>query len=98
MSRIEHLVVLMLENRSFDHVLGWLQSKKPDIDGLSGSESNPTSAQVFPPPPRVRVSNRADWTEKLEFDPPHEFADVTEHIFRTTAPRIGQQPTMDGFY
>ena len=28
-SGIEHVVVLMMENRSFDHMLGWL----PDADG-----------------------------------------------------------------
>ncbi|UPW20340.1 hypothetical protein M0C34_08785 [Agarivorans sp. TSD2052] len=43
--KIEHIVVLMLENRSFDHMLGYLTSKKGrnDIDGLGNiaSYSNP---------------------------------------------------------
>ncbi|MCA1708510.1 MAG: hypothetical protein LC808_36620 [Actinobacteria bacterium] len=31
--RIEHVVVLMLENRSFDHMLGFLDHPDPDFDG-----------------------------------------------------------------
>lgn len=38
---IEHVVVLMLENRSFDGVLGQLYPKSEAFDGLSGRESNP---------------------------------------------------------
>ena len=43
---VDHVVVLMLENRSFDHMLGFLYegnvspSGQP-FDGLSGTESNP---------------------------------------------------------
>lgn len=37
---ILHVVVLMLENRSFDCVFGKLQTKLTGIDGLSGNESN----------------------------------------------------------
>lgn len=31
---IEHVIVLMLENRSFDHMLGVFQSVYPDLDGV----------------------------------------------------------------
>jgi phospholipase C len=37
---IRHVVVLMLENRSFDCMLGMLYPKSADFDGLSGEESN----------------------------------------------------------
>ena len=37
---ILHVVVLMLENRSFDSMFGKLQTKLTGIDGLSGNESN----------------------------------------------------------
>jgi hypothetical protein len=47
---ISHIVVLMLETRSFDHRLGYLYSdggnKSPagqPIEGLTGPESNPGS-------------------------------------------------------
>jgi phospholipase C len=48
LSAIQHVVVLMLENRSFDHMLGFLYSdqgnKSPagqPFEGLTGTESNP---------------------------------------------------------
>ncbi|CAI7820324.1 unnamed protein product, partial [Closterium sp. NIES-53] len=44
--RIKNVVVLMMENRSFDHVLGWLQPRNAEIDGLDGSECNPIVAKA----------------------------------------------------
>ncbi|HWE89766.1 MAG TPA: alkaline phosphatase family protein [Pseudonocardiaceae bacterium] len=48
LSSIEHIVVLMLENRSLDHLLGYLYTdagnKSPagqPFEGLTGAESNP---------------------------------------------------------
>ncbi|MGA2119266.1 MAG: alkaline phosphatase family protein [Bryobacteraceae bacterium] len=48
LSSIEHIVVLMLENRSFDHMLGFLYSASGNIspgdqpfEGLTGNDSNP---------------------------------------------------------
>jgi phospholipase C len=38
---IEHVVVLMLENRSFDCMFGMLYPKSAGFEGLSGAESNP---------------------------------------------------------
>lgn len=40
---IDHIVVLMMENRSFDHMLGYRASGRPNVNGLSGRESNPLS-------------------------------------------------------
>jgi phospholipase C len=37
---IDHIVVLMLENRSFDHMLGYRGLATTDVNGLSGNESN----------------------------------------------------------
>jgi len=48
LSSINHIVVLMLENRSFDHMLGFLYSASGNVsptgqpfEGLTGKESNP---------------------------------------------------------
>ncbi len=38
---LRHIVVLMMENRSFDHMLGDLKKQNPAIDGLKGDEFNP---------------------------------------------------------
>jgi phospholipase C len=39
--KIKHVVVLMLENRSFDCLLGRLYIDRSDFNGLVGTESNP---------------------------------------------------------
>jgi phospholipase C len=51
LASVEHVVVLMLENRSFDHMLGYLYSAAGNVspaghqfDGLTGQESNPGSS------------------------------------------------------
>ena len=42
LANIEHIVVLMLENRSFDHMLGYLslEAGRNDVDGLKQGMSN----------------------------------------------------------
>jgi phospholipase C len=37
---IDHVILLMLENRSFDHLLGYLYPRSATFDGLDGTESN----------------------------------------------------------
>jgi phospholipase C len=56
LEEIQHIVVLMMENRSFDHMLGYLKDDgMPDVNGLVGNESNLDSANtkhtVHPYPP-----------------------------------------------
>ena len=41
LDKIEHIVVLMMENRSFDNVLGWLYPDNPDFHGVNSAMSNP---------------------------------------------------------
>jgi len=56
LSSINHIVVLMLENRSFDHMLGLLYSGNGNVsptgqafEGLTGQESNPgTNGSTVP--------------------------------------------------
>src|ERR671922_50580 len=38
---VKHIVVLMMENRSFDHMLGYLKTDgMPEVNGLNGDEFN----------------------------------------------------------
>ena len=65
---IEHIVVLMMENRSFDHFLGALKTdagyaSKAQLEGLTGNESNPA-----PDGSAVKVFKMANFTPE---DPPH---------------------------
>lgn len=41
LDKIEHIVVLMMENRSFDNVLGWLYPDNPDFRGVNSTMCNP---------------------------------------------------------
>lgn len=74
---IKTLVVVVMENRSFDHMLGWLKSSRPDIDGLTGSEYNHVVASD-PSSPKVFVSDQAVFVDS---DPGHSIQAITEQIF-----------------
>src|SRR4051794_2749363 len=73
---LKHIVVLMMENRSFDHMLGFLKAKDPRIDGLNGNETNPdTTGQPVP------VKPMAEYQSQLQPDPGHHFEDTKLQIF-----------------
>src|SRR4030095_10124409 len=63
MDEIRHLVFLMLENQSFDRLLGYLDLGDPaqKLEGLTGTETNPVSppADMTPIPVRRISSPRA---------------------------------------
>ncbi len=59
---LKHIVVLMMENRSFDHMLGSLKAVDPRIDGLTGDESNPDTTGSAGEGRRRRRSIRASST------------------------------------
>jgi phospholipase C len=48
--KVDHIVVLMLENRSFDHMLGFLtaESGRTDIEGLGAVYENKAAGKSFP--------------------------------------------------
>ncbi len=50
LNKIDHIVVLMLENRSFDHMLGYLslEGGRRDIDGLKPGRTNRAAGHDFP--------------------------------------------------
>ncbi|CAN0854762.1 Non-specific phospholipase C1 [Linum grandiflorum] len=89
---IKTIVVLVMENRSFDHMLGWLKSTRPDIDGLTGTESNKISA-ADPDSPAVFVSDDAIFVDS---DPGHSFQAIREQIFGSNDSRRNPAP-MNGF-
>jgi len=88
---VKHLVVLMLENRSFDHMLGFLKSSSYPIDGLTGNETNPDSAGT-----QIKVSSDARYVGDLKNDPGHDFISVNEQIFGNSQ-GTGNGPFMQGF-
>ena len=50
LDKIDHIVVLMLENRSFDHMLGYLslEGARNDIDGLRAEFANQHDGHKYP--------------------------------------------------
>lgn len=91
-TQIERLVVLMLENRSFDHMLGFLKKRNPVINGLNGNEWNYPAVETAS---NVTVTPDAGDVEDLNPDPNHEFAHVTFQISSIGDP-VGN-PDMRGF-
>jgi phospholipase C len=50
LGKVDHIVVLMLENRSFDHMLGYLslEGGRGDVDGLRAEFANEYDGRVYP--------------------------------------------------
>lgn len=96
LNQIQHIVVLMLENRSFDSMLGKLYPKSPGFDGLSGSEANRDAAGVA-----YAVHNKAgssDATMSIPTpDPGESWTDINMQLFGTSEPQSGAKPDMSGF-
>lgn len=94
-SGIQHVFVLMLENRSFDHMLGFSGITGTDaetgvntaIKGLTGTETNSFNGKSY------SVSRGASNT--MPHDPAHEFPDVvTQLCGGVTYPPGGAYPAI----
>jgi len=86
---IDHFVVLMLENRSFDNLFGALKDPKGKLNGLTGDETNPDGAggtvNVWNTPVGVNDSHLPNP------DPGELFTDINFQI------GIGSPQPMQGF-
>jgi len=76
LQKIEHIVVLMLENRSFDHMLGYLslEGGRADIDGLTPGLSNKHKGNTY----RIRHLQRTELTKPE--DPCHGGGCTAEQV------------------
>src|SRR5260221_11907391 len=92
LDNLKHIVVLMMENRSFDHMLGGLKAKNPRINGLTGNESNPDANGKA-----ITVAPNAVYRGQLAHDPDHHFPGVDLQIYGGTPPGPGRTPNMQGF-
>ena len=84
LSQIDHIVVLMLENRSFDHMLGYLSlptdqggQARTNVDGLRGADVdfNEYAGQRYP----IHHLDRTAFTGEAE-DPDHSGESVDEQL------------------
>lgn len=80
LNKIDHIVVLMLENRSFDHMLGYLSlppavggKGRTDVDGLTGKETNDDENGVSFPVKRMA-------SPIMNGDPCHEWDCIEEQL------------------
>ena len=96
-TQIQHFFVLMLENRSFDHLLGFSGISGTDavsgletmVNGLSGTETNSYDGKF------AMVSRPAQYS--MVVDPGHEFTDVLCQLGGPAAryTRGGNYPPID---
>src|SRR3984957_19343233 len=93
LSSINHIVVLMLENRSFDHMLGYLYADSGNVsaagqpfDGLTGKESNPDAKGV--PVPVFKINSSDKYAYFMPgADPGEGYSATNSQLFGTaTAP------------
>jgi len=112
LSNLQHIVVVMLENRSFDNVAGFLYDQSsqprhflpagtdPHYNGMPVGYSNPSNPAYFegtgPANPQP-MHRGADNLQVPDSDPQELFDDITFQIFGTTTPQSGQAPAMNGF-
>lgn len=91
LDNLKHIVVLMMENRSFDHMLGGLKAEDPRINGLTGQESNVDTTNE-----PAKVLPRAKFMSQLDPDPDHHFPAVHKQLYwGTQGPPA--TPSMGGF-
>ncbi len=88
-SPIEHIVVLMLENRSYDHMLGYL----PNSHGLTGEEYNLVNP-ADPDSEKVYVSNRSGYITAT--NPSHDIVNIERQVYGETGKYADPAP-MNGF-
>ncbi|MEA2773684.1 MAG: phospholipase [Acetobacteraceae bacterium] len=99
---IKHVVVLMLENRSFDSMLGMLYPASDSFDGLTGTEQNTWHNTDGPPPEPIAVWKSPDMTPEAACvptpDPGELFADIHMQIHGLAdGVTLNPGPTMGGF-
>ena len=100
---IRHIVQLMLENRSFDQMLGFLYESSGNMsptgqpfEGLSGTESNPDGAgrEV----PVYKIDSAAPHPYLMPgADPGEGYLRTNYQLFSTDDPQQGAIPTNKGF-
>jgi phospholipase C len=103
LSKIQHIVVLMLENRSFDNLLGFLYADRGNVsplghpfEGLTGKETNPAKGgkqvQVF----GIKKEDPLSYFMPRG-NPGEGFQNTNVQLFGTTTPAPTAKATNQGF-
>jgi phospholipase C len=101
LNKVEHIVVLMLENRSFDQMLGFLYSAdRPasveHFDGLKGDESNPDDRGREITVYKIKEDDSHAYLMPGA-DPGEGFQNTTYQLYSNDTPGPGDVPTNKGF-
>lgn len=74
LKKIDHIIVLMMENRSFDHMLGYLKKDagREEVEGLTGNESNTYKGKAY------KVNKLTD--TQMDESPCHDFECVANQM------------------
>lgn len=95
---IDHVVVLMLENRSFDNLFGGLYPASASFYGLTGNEWNYNPASPGVGTWTVWQASPSSDTGAIPFpDPGEEFTDMNTQLFGGPSPGSCPSPSMGGF-
>src|SRR6516164_8972393 len=93
---IDHVVLVMLENRSFDHMLGFLYPKSGDFEGLDGTESNLAADGS-----EVRVSQITPGIQNAYYfplaNPTEGYTATNDQLFSSDTPSASGVAANDGF-
>jgi phospholipase C len=106
-AKIDHVVVAMMENRSFDNLVGWLyaaENNQPPINiphndnpSYAGLEENKYWNSTSSGRP-VPATNKGTTSTKVpDPDPLEQFRHMNYQVFGKQNPTEGQEATMDGF-
>jgi phospholipase C len=81
MASLEHIIVLMLENNSFDRMLGALFAERVDGGGVKGTAGNHWNDDSSPQPKTpVRHVMQPTITRVIQPDPMHEYKNVSDQL------------------
>ena len=108
--QIDHIIVVMLENRSLDNLCGWLysgatpghfipQGSAPSYDGLNAGLWNPSNSSYFQgqSPEKVFVVEGASSTTVPNPDPEEAFDHITFQLHGPQGPAPDPRWPMQGF-
>ncbi len=108
MESIEHVVVLMLENRSFDSMLGWLYEHDAPALNIPVATPNDLFRGLQSVDPNAFINSALNGTLTAkptrgvqgftvpDVDPGEEFFHVNAQFYDTKTPSAGATPTMTG--
>jgi phospholipase C len=99
LGKVDHVVVMMMENRSFDHMLGYLKlAGRTDVDGLDASMSNQDEQgvvqHVFALADDGRPPSQATY---FKSDPDHGWGSVDQQLGVHHGPATPLLPPNGGF-